>query len=63
MSSPADLPIRLLLTPAAEGGFVVTSPDLPELVTEGDTVAEALHNAKDALEAVRELYVEFPRPE
>jgi antitoxin HicB len=48
--------VPLVLTPQPEGGFTVTSPVLPELVTEGDTVEEALSNAKDALAAVIEVY-------
>jgi len=46
--------IPLVLTPQAEGGYTVTSPLLPELVTEGDTVEEALANVRDALSAVIE---------
>jgi antitoxin HicB len=45
-----------MLTPQPEGGFTVTSPVLPELITEGDTVEEALENVQDALRAVVELY-------
>ena len=48
--------IRLVLSPDPSGGFTVTSPDIPELVTEGDTAAEAVANVRDALEAARELY-------
>jgi antitoxin HicB len=48
--------IPLVLTPQAEGGYTVTSPLLPELVTEGDTVDEALANVRDALAAVIETY-------
>jgi antitoxin HicB len=48
--------ISLLLMPQPEGGYTVTSPLLPELVTEGDTVEEALSNVKDALAAVVEIY-------
>jgi antitoxin HicB len=48
------LPLLLSLQP--EGGFTVTSPVLPELVTEGDTVSEALANVQDALAAVIEGY-------
>lgn len=48
--------IPLILSPQAEGGFTVTSPLVPELVTEGDTIDEALSNAKDALAAVEEIY-------
>ncbi len=61
MSSPAVFRVRLVLTPASEGGFVVTSPDIPELLTEGDTAAEALAHVPDALAAVRELYSDTHR--
>jgi len=42
----------IILEPAEEGGFVVHVPALPEVVTEGDTEAEALAMAKDAIELV-----------
>ena len=48
--------IPLVLTPQPEGGYTVTSPLLPELITEGDTVGEALVNAEDAFAAVVEIY-------
>ena len=35
--------------PAAEGGFVVTVPALPGLVTEGDSLEEARVMVKDAI--------------
>ena len=53
--------VPLLLSPQPEGGFTVTSPLLPELITEGDTVDEALANVKDALTAVIETYQELGR--
>ena len=53
--------IPLLLTPQPEGGCTVTSPLLPELVTEGDSLSEALDNVKDALAAVIEIYQEQGR--
>ena len=57
--------IPLVLTPQVEGGYTVTSPLtsplLPELVTEGDSVVEALENVKDAFAAVLELYQESGR--
>lgn len=62
MSTASVFRVRLILTPASEGGFVVTSPDLPELLTEGDSAAEALANVSDALAAVRELYDDMGRP-
>ncbi|MTJ51202.1 type II toxin-antitoxin system HicB family antitoxin [Anabaena sp. UHCC 0253] len=48
--------IPLLLTPQPDGGFTVTSPLLPELITEGDSIDEVLANVQDALEAVIEMY-------
>lgn len=53
--------IPLVLTPQPEGGFTVTSPLLPELLTEGDTLKEALDNVHDAILAVIELYEDLGR--
>ncbi len=53
--------IPLVLDPQSEGGFTVTSPILPELVTEGDTVEEVLANVQDALLAVIEAYRDLGR--
>ncbi len=53
--------IPLILTPQPEGGYTITSPLLPELVTEGDSVEEALANVKDALAAVVETYQDLGR--
>ena len=44
--------IPLILEPQPEGGYTVTSPLLPELITEGDTIAECLVNVEDAFAAV-----------
>ena len=41
----------VLFEPAEEGGFVVTCPALPGLVTEGDTMEEARAMAQDAIRA------------
>lgn len=54
--------IPLTLEPQPEGGFVVTSPVLPELITEGDTVEEALANARDAFNVVLEIYEDNGKP-
>jgi antitoxin HicB len=53
--------IQLVFTPQVEGGFTVTSPVLPELITEGDTLEEADSNVGDALAAVVELYADQGR--
>lgn len=57
-----NLKIPLVLAPQPEGGYLVTSPLLPELHTEGDTADEAVANVQDALAAVIELYEELGRP-
>jgi antitoxin HicB len=54
--------VPLILSPQPEGGFTVTSPLLPELVTEGDTISEAMANVQDALAAVIETYQDLGRP-
>ena len=53
--------VPLVLTPQPEGGYTVTSPVLPELVTEGDTLDEAIENVRDALKAVVEIYEDLGR--
>ena len=50
------------LTPdESDGGFVVTFRDIPETITQGETVDEALAMAKDALETAMEFYFEDKR--
>ena len=50
------------LTPdAQDGGFVVTFVDIPEAITQGDTEAQALAAAKDALESALDFYSEDKR--
>jgi antitoxin HicB len=51
--------------PAEEGGYVVTVPALPGLVTEGDTLEEARAMVKDAirgyLESLKKHGEEIPK--
>jgi antitoxin HicB len=56
-----DYIIPLQFTAQPEGGYTVTSPVLPELITEGDTLEEAQANVRDAFDAVAELYAEHGR--
>lgn len=49
----SDGKLVLMLQEASEGGYVVTSPLDPELITEAETVSEAFENARDALKALR----------
>jgi antitoxin HicB len=62
MSSKKVNKLPLVLDPQPEGGYVVTCPFLPELITEGDTVQEALNNANDALSAIIEAMKDLDRP-
>ena len=54
----------VLIPDVEEGGYTVTVPALPGITTEGDTVEEALVNAKDAIEvylaALADLGEEIP---
>lgn len=54
----ADQQYEMILVPRPEGGFVASVPDLPDVVTEGETREEALIMAWDAirgyLETMRE---------
>jgi antitoxin HicB len=52
----------VVLEPQPEGGFAVIVPALPEVVTEGDTEAEALAMAEDAIRLVLEDMVASGEP-
>ncbi len=60
MSTVYKLP--LVLEPQPEGGYTVTCPLLPELITEGDSVQEAILNANDALAAIMEAFEDLGHP-
>jgi antitoxin HicB len=48
----SDGKLVLTLREAREGGYVVTSPLDPELITEAESVEEAFANARDAQKAL-----------
>jgi len=50
------LKVPLVLEPQEEGGWTVTSPILPELITEVDDLKKLYEVVSDALQAVLELY-------
>lgn len=60
MSATYKLP--LVLEEQPEGGYTVTCPLLPGLITEGDTIQEAMVNVQDALVAYIELHEDLGRP-
>lgn len=45
---------EVVLIPQPEGGFTVSVPELPDVITEGETREEALAMAKDAIEGYLE---------
>jgi antitoxin HicB len=61
----SDGQLVLTLEVAEEGGFIVTSPLDPELVTEAESISDAFENARDAAEALnasrRMLVRQLPR--
>ena len=54
--------IPITLEPQPGGGYAVRCPDLPELITEGDSEEAALANAWDALLALLDAYDQIGRP-
>ncbi len=53
--------IPLTLEPQPEGGYTVTSPLLPELITEGNTLDEVSTNVQDCFAVVLEMYEDSDR--
>ena len=49
---PDKFDFTVVLEPQPEGGFTVSVPALPEVVTEGDTEAEAMAMAEDAVRLI-----------
>ncbi len=54
--------LPLVLEPQPEGGYTVTCPLLPELITEGDTAQEAIQHVAEALAALLDAYKSLGRP-
>jgi antitoxin HicB len=54
--------LPLVLDPQPEGGWTITCPVLPGLITEADTVEEVGPHVADALEALIEAYEELDEP-
>jgi len=53
---------KVILTPGETGGYVVTFPALPGLVTEADTLEEAREMAADAISAYIEVLKQDGEP-
>lgn len=48
--------LPLVLEPQPEGGYTITCPLLPNLITEADTLDQVQANVADALAALIEMY-------
>ena len=48
--------------PEPEGGYTVTCPSLPPVVTYGETLADARANAREAIELCLEVYRDEGKP-
>ena len=53
--------LTIIATPEPEGGFTITCKELPELITVGDSLDEAIENIKDTFIAVCEIYQDTGR--
>lgn len=54
-----EYPARLKA--AKEGGYVVTFRDIPEAITQGESIEDALKHAQEALESAMEFYFDDRR--
>ena len=57
-----DFAYPAILVRAREGGFLISYPDVPEALTQGDDLAESLVRAVDALETALEFYTDAGKP-
>ena len=54
-----DFVYTIHLEPAEEGGYVVTVPALPPVITQGDSYDEAIAMAEDAIRTYIEYCIEL----
>lgn len=59
--SDGELVLTLEALPEEGGGYGVTSPLEPQLVTEAKTIEEAFDMARDAIAALRESRLRYAR--
>ena len=57
----SDGELVLSLESAEEGGYVITSPFEPELITEAETLEDAFEMARDAIKALRDSRAKLHR--
>jgi len=52
----------VIFTPAEEGGYIVSCPELPSLATEGDNLREARKMAREAITGYIEVLIKHGQP-
>jgi antitoxin HicB len=62
MANEVFYKLPLVMDPQPEGGWTITCPILPGLVTEADSIEEVSANVADAIEALVEGYEELGQP-
>ena len=60
-ATSSEYSFTVFFEPAAEGGYVVTCPALPGLVTEGDSLAEAREWPGTPFAPISKAYVRMER--
>lgn len=58
----AEVAIRLHVEPLEEGGYLATSPDVPGLVAEGRSIAEAVEIAQGLTRRIVDSCIEHGDP-
>ena len=58
----SEIAIRLHVEPLDEGGYLATSPDVPGLVAEGRTIAEAVEIAQGLTRRIVDSCIEHGDP-
>jgi predicted RNase H-like HicB family nuclease len=58
----SEAAIRLHIEPLEEGGYVATSPDVPGLVAEGQSLVEVADLAQHLTRAIVETYLDHGDP-
>lgn len=53
---------EIILAPQPEGGYTVSVPELPDVVTEGDTREQAIEMAREAIESYLETVTDLGYP-
>ena len=51
---------KVILEPSEDGGYTALVPSLPGCITEGDSIEDAMNNAREAIELYLEPVDDLP---